>query len=734
MRLTLRTLLAYLDDILEPTQAKEIGEKIHESPFATSLVNKIQDVVRRRRISAPELTGPGSSPDPNVVAEYLDNTLPGDAVADLERVCLESDPHLAEVAACHQVLTLVLGEPVEITSELREHMYSHGAVAPSQELVNENGQSSHVPKVAGVGAGDVVRRTNPQPAEASLDDRLPFELVHRSMWRKTALYLTGTIVLGLWVYLTFTDKTLTEYFLPQDDPVVAQLDERQLPAGNVENNEPGDIPTSDGTEGEEAEPVSEAAMAVVEPSDESDEPLEPAFSTPVEPESPPAQDSEPIATNEELPGAALPEAHNEPAQPGETVNATTDPAVTPDPEAFTPPANPVPPESVLPDPFTVQYVSNSGILLRHVMTEDQWTMLPRRSLLFAGEEIACPEPFDARLTVGDKEMVMEVVLLGGSRVQLIGASEESRFGLVVDQGRLILSSRVEETESGPVSLKLKIRNDEWRLDLLTGDTTIGVEVIPISPVGVGDMTGATKYGGGIQLQSGSARLIALPSGQALDLLPERGLLTFTSEPSDTLAEPEAAADVPEWLVSGGALSAIAQRLASRYENEFLVDQPISQSIRPVVKDRRPQNSELAAKTMAVTGRLEGLVDALSVSHEETRIAAIEGIRHWLPLNEENGARLNIELQERFRADDAETINRLLWGYSTADAKDKFTSKELVEWMEHDQIAVRELAAYYIHKLTNRSFGYRAGLNPKNREPNVRRWKDHIDRTGALISE
>ena len=38
MRLTLRTLLAYLDDILEPSQTKEIGSKLTESKFASDLV------------------------------------------------------------------------------------------------------------------------------------------------------------------------------------------------------------------------------------------------------------------------------------------------------------------------------------------------------------------------------------------------------------------------------------------------------------------------------------------------------------------------------------------------------------------------------------------------------------------------------------------------------------------------------------------------------------------------
>lgn len=122
MRLTLRTLLAYLDDTLDASEIKEIGEKVAESDAAQELIARIKQVTRRRRLTVPPPSGPEAT-DPNDVAEYLDNVLSADKVAELEKVALESDVHLAEIAASHQILTLVLGEPALVPPKARERMY-----------------------------------------------------------------------------------------------------------------------------------------------------------------------------------------------------------------------------------------------------------------------------------------------------------------------------------------------------------------------------------------------------------------------------------------------------------------------------------------------------------------------------------------------------------------------------------------------------------------------------------
>jgi hypothetical protein len=59
MRLTLRTMLAYLDEVLDAADSQELGRKIEESSFASGLVHRIRDSMRRLRLGAPKVDGKG---------------------------------------------------------------------------------------------------------------------------------------------------------------------------------------------------------------------------------------------------------------------------------------------------------------------------------------------------------------------------------------------------------------------------------------------------------------------------------------------------------------------------------------------------------------------------------------------------------------------------------------------------------------------------------------------------
>lgn len=163
-QLTLRTLLAYIDDTLEPALARQLGAKVAESELAQRLIERIKKVTRRRGLHTPipSADDDGVS-DPNTVAEYLSNTLDSEQVTLLEETCLESDVHLAEVAACHQILTLLLTEPVRVPPQARQRMYK---LVPPPASVPDRRPGKTLP-VGGV-APVAAERAEPDDADAPL--------------------------------------------------------------------------------------------------------------------------------------------------------------------------------------------------------------------------------------------------------------------------------------------------------------------------------------------------------------------------------------------------------------------------------------------------------------------------------------------------------------------------------------------------------------------------------------
>ena len=98
--------------------------------------------------------------------------------------------------------------------------------------------------------------------------------------------------------------------------------------------------------------------------------------------------------------------------------------------------------------------------------------------------------------------------------------------------------------------------------------------------------------------------------------------------------------LPDWLEPDPkrAAAKLKRPYNIPFEKEFDADQPLLLSMPAVVSNPRPAISELAVKCLALTDSHEPLVKALARGdHREARLAAIIGLRQWLPLDPRNPA-------------------------------------------------------------------------------------------------
>ncbi len=127
MRLSLRTLLAFEDNIFDNEQHRQLERIIPQHDAAAMTLGRIRNVVRDSRLGVPGLVDRREELDPNIVAEYLDHQMSSEMQERFETYCLSSDKYLAEVASIHQILANVLGEPARTSRDCRLRCYNlHG--------------------------------------------------------------------------------------------------------------------------------------------------------------------------------------------------------------------------------------------------------------------------------------------------------------------------------------------------------------------------------------------------------------------------------------------------------------------------------------------------------------------------------------------------------------------------------------------------------------------------------
>ena len=681
MRLTLRTMLAYLDNVLDPADAEVLGKKIHDSEFATTLVNRIRAVSKKVRMDAPKVDGKGMGNDANTVAEYLDSTLPQDRVGDFERICLESDRHLAEAAGCHQILTLVLGKPADVPEDLREKIYAlgHPESAPAKKAA-----AKRVPAAA-----------NGRPA-AAMPAEVPDYLragQRPSIWpflaTLAAAFLIGAVILRAMgpfdsshpVARWLSGNTTVAVVPPQPDASPTP----PKPPGPPENSTPDSEPTPESTD---PVPTTEGDPAPDEP------PVEPVVTTVT-----PARPAIP-----EIPDPAV---------------IAPKPESAPEPEATPVPPAPMPPVVVPPAAGTSmdvgRFISDEQILATLNPDDGLWYLKEPRGVLSAGERLLVLPTYRPQMALASG---VQITWAGESAAQMHEPGESGASRMFVDYGKFVIVT----VGAAGAQVELNLAGIHGMATLVDADSALAVKVSRWVEPGKDPSAG--------------------PGLPVVELFTTGGLVTWRQTDQEKIDIPAGfvlqyvGADPPElrgpffppdWIDSR-SISGIDRETSVVLHDLIAAElaKPLNLSLQERLTDRRVNVRALIARCLGNLDEFEPILKDLADAKLASYWAAeVDVLRQAILRSPETAAKLHLTM-ERAREKDAPILIRLIWGFSQEDLE-KAGAIQLVKHLKHEEMDVRVLTFLNLIDITGAQEFYRPEKKPELNAAAIRNWESRLDK-------
>lgn len=735
MRLTLRNLLAYMDDLLDPESARIIGQKTEESEFASGLLHRIRDVTRRTKLGAPEVIDRKAALDPNTVAEYLDNILSPDRVTDFERACLESDVELAEVAACHQILTLVLGEPAEVRPESRVRMYHLPETAASRTYVESDkpdiGQES-------------VRIDTPTPPERRHRHPEIPEYLLEAKRRRQRLYGLATVV-GLVCVVAYLGAT------GRLSGLLGSGEKPSPPNDQVAINMPTQPTLPEGTDSL-PEPVASGVPASEEPAPAQEVPAETVSVPPVEPTEGTVA-SEPSETTVVAPGANVEPAPTPdsvvavtPTPPPSTANASSEVPIP-----VTPLESPVPSPGATPDPGQV------ASMIPAVSPDDREPIVAEPMVpevvqgreigrLVKGDELALVsdgdgEPFRGIVNTEPLRIGQRIVSLPGSRpfflfdgnlnvemvdggeLRLLPSNEGEPLHLEITSGRVLFAP---SAEAGAVKVLVTAGDVSGMLSLADSTTLVALEVGRADGPIVDPLTQPVPTTA--QMWAVFGKFSWEASGEA-EAAFERPMMVDLVAGSGSAPVP---VEAPSWVqpdATGGPDQRLGERALGLLKKMFDYERPADLILRESAYHRLKEMRRLARQSLSWIEDFEPIVEVLNDPEPYVEWPEVIDLLRDSVRRGPRTAQAVLDAMNAAYGDRGNDLFELLWKYDNGELSPE-AAKQLVQYLTDRTLACRVLSFNNLNRITGLGFYYRADDTELERRPSVQRWNAWAERVSA----
>ena len=795
MRLTLRTLLAYLDHTLAPHDEEVLRQKLADSGQATNLVRQIRAAIGEPRVGAPDPRAAGPVEDPNVMSEYLDSTLSDEQVVELERRCLSDSAFLAEAAACHQILTMVLGRPAGVSDDLRTRILGLGSIPGATEAAG-NFSSIEVPAeageeattlVAGGAPGEVsqtpgasaangpagsaamvdpvgrddsgVTRVRPFAADRAAEVTAPRRLETESSFRPTRItpYLVAAAVLALLLF------SLSKIFRPAIRDVADNggvADVAPVPDEGYAVTDDADIETLPA-------PRPSAAVAPIAASLESDreaggdiEPrgdIERTADVERAANVEPAAEIEPEDAYESVapppPGGAAPVARPNiaPESGGDrpALSASESAEDGADVVEMAPPPPPgVPVDSdganagsdpaVSPDPEPSVDVADEPAPEPPPEPVSVGNLGPGVTLALVRSE---DDPQPRRVTAGENLRTGQTLRVAPTFTATFGATDGPAYTLL-GPGTVRFERRGDAGVPVLLGGRLIVATDdptEVRLEAggrsmtfqAETDTRLGIAVRVRREPGA-DVDDPTNRVTETTVILTNAAVTWAIDDEAGTLMAPAGLRMIDAGTPTTIAVDDSASWVRDG-VAGDQLSDLARDGLLRAISD---ERPLALQLREAVAAPRPETAALASRTLLMIGDAEAYFGRQGVlENPRQRIHwpdHFEALRRSIDSSPDAAAAV-FESARQMDSGHADEIQALLRGYTEEEFR-REAAERLVEQLDSPSMTIRVLSVANLRERSGLNFSYRPDYETEaRREPGIRRWQTAL-RRGTLGGE
>ena len=716
MRLTLRTMLAYLDEVLDSDDTHEIGQKIEGSRFATDLAHRTRGCVRRLKLPAPELNETAGGRDTNTVSEYLDSTLPDDHVSDFEKVCLDSDVHLAEAASCHQILTLVLGEPAQVSVATRDRMYRVGRRQIEEDpslgtgLQAETGLAEFSAGTAEVNAAvEQSKRSRPEIPDYLRDEP-------KRSWGPAVVVFLLAVVLTLGGLAMFGML----------DPALVAFTGGEFREGSIEQDREGAAEFTS-AQSQFVEPLPEefqiAEEQVQHPSENlvEDSPLFAEGQQLLEEdqqsgrtENPPASDVVSQSSESSVADSAiLSSDQSETATVNEdTTSEVAQPSTIEQVNLIEPLQSE--PQSVEPIDMG-RYVSDREVLVHFNAETKNWYRFGPRAPLHSGDRLMSLPKYRPQIMLSAG---LRVSLIGGTLVQL-HAQDPRQPKIKIHFGRVLLKP----VSGAEAPLVLDLPNRELRVEFRDAESELAVEVRRFHTPGTDSCATAAHdevriipTSGAIQLTGAEQPPRTIMAGQTIQFY------------NEAAGQVDSIEKFPNWL-NGHDIAEIDRRAAVALEQDIVLNRPLILTLlekNEASEERRKDVRALATECLIHLGEFEPAIKAFRDVTQKPWWESLFKSLQFALARDRDFAQEVASAFEKHRGEDAGALLKLLDGYDAPELEQQ-GARQLVAYLNHDEMDYRVLALENLKRIMEVKPIYNPRHTAVQRRKSVQHWRMKLDR-------